>query len=74
MIRIKLLYMSGDMLIVDRYNNKIYKEVVKFDEERGGYYPLAHGDGCGCCENFTYRAEYTEVIGNVWDNPDLLGE
>lgn len=47
---------------------------VEFRTERGGWFPFACGDGCGCCEVDTYPPEYTEVIGNIYDSPGLLGE
>lgn len=47
---------------------------VKFDTLRRGWFPFACGDGCGCCEVDTYSPEYIEIIGNVYDNPELLGE
>lgn len=47
---------------------------VKFSSVRGGWFPYACGDGCGCCEEDTYLPEYTEVIGNIYDKPELLGE
>lgn len=45
---------------------------VEFRIERGGWFPFACGDGCGCCEVDTYPPEYTEVIGNIHDNPELI--
>lgn len=47
---------------------------VEFRIERRGWFPFACGDDCGCCEVDTYPPEYTEVIGNIYDNPGLLGE
>ena len=46
---------------------------VEFRIERGGWFPFACGDGCGCCEVDTYPPKYTEAIGNVHDNHELLG-
>lgn len=48
--------------------------VVEFKSSRGGFFPYACGDGCGCCEEDTYSPENTEVIGNVYDNKELLEE
>lgn len=76
MTRIKLLYMSGDIVhIPDNWeeygwaSNENY--AVDFKDGRyrlkPKYKPNANG----------YDLEHTdelEVIGNVWDNPDLLGE
>lgn len=47
---------------------------VEFRTERGGWFPFACGDGCGCCEVDTYPPEYTEVIGNIYDSPKILEE
>ena len=50
---------------------------VKFVNDRGGWYPFANGDGCGCCEDDTYpptddgRVDIFVVIGNIHDNPEL---
>lgn len=48
--------------------------VVGYDQKRCGWVPFACGDGCGCCETDVYRSRYMEVIGNVYDNPELLEE
>ena len=40
---------------------------VEFKSSRGGFFPYACGDGCGCCEVDTYSPEYTEVVGNIYD-------
>lgn len=60
---------NGD--IVKGWRNEIY--TVAFVEKRGGYYPFAQGDGCGCCD---YEVEYDstecEVLGNRYENPELL--
>lgn len=62
--------MSGD-IVKTQYGKKY---VVEFKTERAGFYPFACGDGCGCCEEETWSANCSEVIGNKFDNPDLLGE
>ena len=52
--------------------------IVKYEQSRGGYYPFASGDGCGCCEietispNKNGQVLDVEVIGNIHDNPELL--
>ena len=53
--------------------------VVRFDGKRGGWLPFANGDGCGCCEYETYApngdgvVDCVELVGNIHDNPELLG-
>lgn len=47
------------------------KYVVSFEETRGGWYPFACGDGCGCCEAETISTEHVTVIGNIHDNLEL---
>lgn len=64
---------EGDIVIETyawRHNKKCL--VVKYDTNRGGYFPFARGDGCGCCEYQTWDEKDTEVIGNIYDNPELL--
>ena len=48
------------------------KYVVKYDKDRAGYIPFACGDGCGCCESEVISVENAEVIGNTYDNSELL--
>jgi uncharacterized phage protein (TIGR01671 family) len=48
--------------------------VTMENKERCGWYPFASGDGCGCCEHEVISAEYTKIVGNIHDNPELLGD
>lgn len=67
-----VMIFEGDVVLVDEYK----RYVVKFSLERMGYEPFATGDGCGCCEVDTVRYEYQsiEVIGNIYDTPELLSK
>lgn len=64
---------EGD--IIQDGNCEYNKYVVEYNTERGGYLPFAHGDGCGCCETATlHDSTCHTVIGNIYDNPELLKE
>ena len=64
---------EGD--IIQDGNCEYNKYVVEYSPERGGYLPFAHGDGCGCCETATlYDSTCHKVIGNIYDNPELMKE
>lgn len=69
----------------DYHGNKIYEGdivsnmfafptlyVVRFDENRGGWFPFACGDGCGCCEYEVINNKCCEVCGNIHDNQEML--
>ena len=56
----------------DSFHTGIYE--VKFDEDRAGFLPFAKGDGCGCCESDVINdSEDVEIVGNIHENPELLG-
>lgn len=64
---------EGD--IIQDGNCEYNKYVVEYSPERGGYLPFAHGDGCGCCETATlYDSTCHTVVGNIYDNPELMKE
>lgn len=48
------------------------KYVVKYDTDRAGFFPFACGDGCGCCETDVISVTYVEILGNIYDNPELI--
>ncbi|MED4844105.1 YopX family protein [Bacillus atrophaeus] len=45
---------------------------VEFNEDRGGYFPFATDDGCGCCSDEVDSPYAGEVIGNIYEDPELL--
>ena len=50
------------------------KIVVKYYKLYAGYIPFVSDGGCGCCsDDFTrYNPEHVKVIGNIFENPELL--
>lgn len=63
---------EGDIVKAVCYFDETYREPmpVEFHIGRRGWFPFACGDGCGCCEEYTYLPEETEVIGNIYDNKE----
>lgn len=62
---------EGD--VIQDGNFEYNKYVVEYSTERGGFLPFAHGDGCGCCETATlWDSTCHAVIGNIYDNPELV--
>ena len=59
---------EGDIIKTHYIDNE--EITVKFDEDRGGYYPFASGDGCGCCEMYVVPPYASEVVGNIYDKED----
>ena len=59
---------EGDIILA----YKDYKYEVKFSTDRGGWFPFATDDGCGCCADEIANNESAEVIGNIYENQELL--
>lgn len=83
MTRIKLLYMSGDIVSFKvKGEPKVTKKVVmEFNEEHGAYlFGIYKGSKMPSgkttrMNKYTKKSVYdVEVLGNKFDNPDLLGE
>ena len=51
-----------------------FPRVIKYDEEYAGFLPFVTDGGCGCCsEGGTgYRESDGEIIGNIYENPEIL--
>lgn len=55
---------EGD--IISDSDGTIY--TVEFNKDRGGWFPFAQGDGCGCCEHEVVYDYSAEIIGNKYDS------
>lgn len=62
---------EGDIVKTTSVIGKNIYEVC-FSEARRGWFPFACGDGCGCCEDEVECPEYVEIIGNIYDNKEIL--
>lgn len=62
---------NGVMIYEGDYVDSHYLDhgpcLVVFDEDRGGWFPFACGDGCGCCESQTVSACDCKIVGNKID-------
>jgi len=60
---------EGDIVEGNPFGYKrLDKAEVKWDDECCQPF----NGSCGCCQDKTWSLENTEVIGNVYENPDLL--
>ncbi|WP_353856856.1 YopX family protein [Bacillus sp. Bos-x628] len=55
----------------DIWASRDNKIKVEFDQKRAGFFPFADSDGCGRCNDETYMPNDGEVIGNIYQNPEL---
>lgn len=62
---------EGDIIKTQSiFGKNIYE--VHFSEARRGWFPFACGDGCGCCEDEVECPEDVKIIGNIYDNKEIL--
>lgn len=41
--------------------------VVSYDKHRGGFFPFANDDGCGCCSGHLLNSSMCTVLGNIYE-------
>lgn len=66
---------EGD--IIEQDNNKEWREVVGYDKENAAFGFITDENKCtnwahGWGESQGFTIEHMEVIGNIYENPDLL--
>ena len=64
---------EGDIIAESYGGKECRRRKVEFSLDRCGWYPFACGDGCGCCEDEVVDLDFAIVLGNIHDNPELLG-
>lgn len=61
---------EGDVVLTN-FGEKV---VVRYSCSHAGYIPFVNDGGCGCCSDDHTRCipKYIKVIGNIYENPELL--
>ena len=71
MITQKKKYMNGDIVLIDKVNN--IKAIVKYSEVWAEYIVVNTKSIADECEPLGDYKESIEILGNEFDNPELLG-